>query len=44
VLFPRRACRECEDRLKCTGNIGGKGRHIFLLPRHQQQIQTRIRK
>ncbi|WP_229882570.1 transposase [Streptomyces alanosinicus] len=27
VLFPRRACRECDDRVKCTGNVDGKGRH-----------------
>ncbi len=44
VLFPRKACRECDDRLKCTGNIDGKGRHIFLLPEPQQKIQTQVRK
>lgn len=44
VLFPRKACRECEDRLKCTGNIDGKGRHILLLPEPQQKIQTQVRK
>lgn len=43
VLFPRKACRECDDRLKCTGNVEGKGRHIFLLPRPQQEIQTLVR-
>jgi hypothetical protein len=43
VLFPRKACRECADRLQCTGNTDGKGRHIFLLPQPQQEIQTRIR-
>ncbi|WP_211835018.1 transposase [Streptomyces rhizosphaericus] len=44
VLFPRKACRECDDRLKCTGNIDGKGRHIFLLTEPQQKIQTQVRK
>jgi transposase len=43
VLFPRKACRECADRLKCTGNVDGKGRHIFLLPQPQQEIQNRAR-
>lgn len=43
VLFPRKACRACDDRLKCTGNVDGKGRHILLLPQPQQEIQTRIR-
>ncbi|MFD0381372.1 transposase [Streptomyces stramineus] len=43
VLFPRKACRECDDRLECTGNTGGRGRHIFLLPQPQQEIQTRVR-
>jgi Transposase DDE domain len=43
VLFPRKACRECEVRLQCTGNLEGKGRHITLLPRAQQEIQTRVR-
>lgn len=44
VLFPRKACRECDDRLKCTGNVDGKGRHIFLLPEPQQKIQTQARR
>jgi hypothetical protein len=43
VLFPRQACRACTDRLACTGNIDGKGRHITLLPRPQQEIQTGAR-
>ncbi|MBG0822845.1 IS1182 family transposase [Planomonospora sp. ID91781] len=43
VLFPRQACRACADRLACTGNIDGKGRHVTLLPRPQQEIQTRAR-
>ncbi|MFD5703695.1 IS1182 family transposase [Streptomyces lasiicapitis] len=43
VLFPREACRECADRLQCTGSVDGHRRHIFLLPRPQQEIQTRIR-
>jgi transposase len=43
VLFPRKACRECADRLKCTGNVEGKGRHITLLPQPVQEIQTRAR-
>ncbi|MGA5135502.1 IS1182 family transposase [Streptomyces olivoreticuli] len=43
VLFPRKACRECADRLSCTGNVDGKGRHITLLPRPVQEIQTRAR-
>jgi len=37
-------CGECDDRLKCTGNIDGKGRHIFLLSEPQQKIQTQVRK
>jgi hypothetical protein len=44
VLFPRKACRECEDRLKCTGNVEGKGHHILLLPEFQQKIQSQVRK
>jgi hypothetical protein len=44
VLFPRKACRECDDRVKCTGNVDGKGRHIFLLPEPQQKIQSQVRK
>ncbi|MFD7489454.1 transposase [Streptomyces mirabilis] len=44
VLFPRKACRECEDRLKCTGNVEGKGRHILLLPEPQQKFQSQVRK
>lgn len=44
VLFSRKACRECDDRLNCTGNSDGKGRHIFLLPEAQQKIQTQVRK
>jgi hypothetical protein len=44
VLFPRKACRECEDRLKCTGNVDGKGRHILVLPGPQQKIQSLVRK
>ena len=43
VLFPRKACRECPDRARCTGNTEGRGRHIFLLPQAQQEIQTRVR-
>ncbi|GAA4960886.1 hypothetical protein GCM10023205_25330 [Yinghuangia aomiensis] len=43
VLFPRAACRACEDRLKCTGNTGGRGRQILLMPQHLQEIQTRVR-
>ncbi|AWW43535.1 hypothetical protein DN051_44245 (plasmid) [Streptomyces cadmiisoli] len=43
VLFPRKACRECADRLKCTGNVDGMGRHIFLMPQPLQEIQTQHR-
>ncbi|MFI1653172.1 transposase [Streptomyces avidinii] len=43
VLFPRKACRECADRLKCTGNAEGKGRHVFLMPQPLQEIQTKAR-
>ncbi|MFD9418449.1 transposase [Streptomyces goshikiensis] len=43
VLFPRAACWACEDRLKCTGNVDGKGRHILLLPQPLQEIQNRVR-
>ncbi|MFF3071584.1 transposase [Kitasatospora sp. NPDC057904] len=44
VLFPRAVCRPCEDRHKCTGNTGGRGRHILLLPQPLQEIQNRVRK
>ncbi|MER6611325.1 transposase [Streptomyces sp. NPDC000927] len=44
VLFPKPACRACEDRLTCTGNIDGRARHIILLPQHLQEIQTRVRR
>ncbi|MEU3620743.1 transposase [Streptomyces sp. NPDC006872] len=44
VLFPRKACRECDDRVKCTGKVDGKGRHILLLPEPQQKIQSQVRK
>ncbi|WP_157845574.1 transposase [Kitasatospora phosalacinea] len=44
VLFPRAVCRPCEDRLKCTGNVDGKGRHVLLLPQPLQEIQNRVRK
>ncbi|WP_406511147.1 transposase [Streptomyces sp. NBC_00161] len=43
MLFPRKACRECADRLKCTGNVEGKGRHVFLMPQPLQEIQTQNR-
>ncbi|MFF8844380.1 hypothetical protein ACF08N_16960 [Streptomyces sp. NPDC015127] len=43
VLFPRKACHECADRLKYTGNVDGKGRHVFLMPQPLQEIQTRNR-
>ncbi|MEU3619023.1 transposase [Streptomyces sp. NPDC006872] len=41
---PRKACRECDDRVKCTGNVDGKGRHILLLPEPQQKIHSQVRK
>ncbi|MFE5587830.1 transposase [Kitasatospora sp. NPDC056531] len=44
VLFPRATCRPCEDRLQCTGNVDGKGRHVLLLPQPLQEIQHRVRK
>lgn len=44
VLFPKPACRACVDRLECTGNADGRGRHITLLPQHLQEIQTRVRR
>ncbi|MFJ9567970.1 IS1182 family transposase [Streptomyces fuscichromogenes] len=44
VMFPRPVCRACEDRLECTGNADGRGRHIILLPQHLQEIQTRVRR
>lgn len=44
VLFPRATCRACDDRLKCTGNVDGKGRHILLLPQPLQEIQNRVRR
>jgi len=43
VLFPRKACRECPDRTCCTGNTEDRGRHIFLLPQAQQEIQNHVR-
>nr|WP_307788959.1 transposase [Longispora fulva] len=43
VLFRRGDCRACDVRLQCTGNIDDKGRHLLLLPRPQQEIQTRVR-
>ncbi|MEV8638011.1 transposase [Streptosporangium sp. NPDC051023] len=43
VLFPRAACRVCPVRLQCTGNVDGKGRHVLLLPRPLQEIQTKAR-
>ncbi|WP_406346781.1 IS1182 family transposase [Streptomyces sp. NBC_00648] len=42
-LFPRKACRECADHLKCTGNAAGRGRHLILLPQPLQEIQNRAR-
>ncbi|WP_143687105.1 transposase [Streptomyces sp. TLI_171] len=44
VLFPRATCRACDDRLKCTGNVDGKGRHILLLPQPLQEIQNQVRR
>ncbi|MEV7116676.1 transposase [Streptomyces anulatus] len=43
VLFPRAACRACPDRLSCTGNTGGRGRHLLLMPRPLQEVQNRAR-
>ncbi|MGW6271769.1 transposase [Streptomyces sp. NPDC055060] len=43
VLFPRAACRTCEDRLSCTGNTGGRGRHLLLMPRPLQEVQNKAR-
>ncbi|WP_265568680.1 transposase [Streptomyces hygroscopicus] len=43
VLFPRAACRACTDRLSCTGNVDGKGRHLILMPRPLQGVQNRAR-
>lgn len=37
------ACRACPVRLQCTGNVDGKGRHVLLLPRPLQEIQTKAR-
>ncbi|WP_406292796.1 IS1182 family transposase [Embleya sp. NBC_00888] len=44
VLFPKAACRACEDRLRCTGNTGGRGRHPTLMPRPLHEIQSRVRR
>ncbi|MFJ2008696.1 transposase [Streptomyces chartreusis] len=44
VLFPKPACRACEDRLACTGNTDGRARHVTLLPQRLQEIQTRVRR
>lgn len=43
VLFSRKSCRACPDRLECTGNADGRGRHLTLLPQPLQEIQTRVR-
>lgn len=43
VLFPRKNCRVCPDRLSCTGNTGDRGRHLALMPRPLQEIQGRAR-
>jgi hypothetical protein len=43
-MFPRPVCRACGDRLECTGNADGRGRHIILLPQHLQEIQTQVRR
>ncbi|MGA5454239.1 transposase [Streptomyces umbrinus] len=40
---PPAACRECADRLSCTGNPDGRGRHLILMPRPLQEIQNRAR-
>ena len=42
VLFSRKGCRTCPDRVECTGNSDGRGRHLTLMPQ-LQQIQTRVR-
>lgn len=44
VLFPRPACRACQDRQERTGNTAGRGRHIIILPQALQEIQTRVRR
>ncbi|WP_157591564.1 transposase [Saccharothrix syringae] len=43
VLFRRSACRKCAVRKRCTGNADDRGRHLLLLPRPLQEIQTRAR-
>ena len=43
VLFSRKDCRPCPDRLECTGNADGRGRHLTLLPQPLQDIQTKTR-
>lgn len=43
VLFARRDCRSCPDRLACTGNTDGRGRHLTLMPQPLQDIQTSMR-
>jgi transposase len=43
VLFRRADCRACTVRQQCTGNVDGKGRHLLLLPKPLQEIQTRAR-
>ncbi|WP_203217854.1 IS1182 family transposase [Nocardia terpenica] len=43
VLFRRADCRECAVRRQCTGNVDDKGRHLLLLPRPLQQIQSHAR-
>ncbi|MEU3619063.1 transposase [Streptomyces sp. NPDC006872] len=44
VMFPSAACRAGEDRVECTGNADGRGRHIILLPEPPQEIRTRVRR
>ncbi|MGW0664857.1 transposase [Streptodolium elevatio] len=44
VLFPKPACRVCDDRVRCTGDTAGRGRHLTLMPQPLHEIQSRTRK
>lgn len=44
VLFPKPACRACDDRVRYTGDSTGKGRHLTLMPQPLHEIQSRNRR
>jgi len=44
VLFPKPACRTCDDRIRCTGDNSDRGRHLTLMPQPLHEIQSRNRR